>query len=651
MIGDFPDGHGCLEGPVSPHNYKRAVYRQAPLKFTVELLGPQKQGGNYSFGMMIRPLLAPDHRASISTSRRPPVGYEVWRRWEDCLWLQEILEMEYERLARQKRQRLEKGKGVKKNGIYLHGQAASFDSLPPGPDPKSIAYNIHDTIPRLSKKGTLFRASLSLIEQRQREFTALIEGLFKDDVPTLIQELRESRIVTDFFGYWRRDYDLAQKTGRRDPTLPRTSFSSAHSAESDQSSILPRRPLSVITVTRPPPPPRVQSAGAMMQSTRLSSDEDLPRSSLSSNSSSPSSRDSIVAPSPSNTGADDNAIIVNHGNGKMALDYVLPNHRAMVALESLPEDTELSTKPNEKPLPARPRPRRRSIAAEVTLGRSNSVGSERDRTSPMLSSRRAPPSRESWMSGVSVLDGLGIVLPDSPMPSSPMSLSSNRRRSSFGNGCRRPLSSMSDEERYSDVEEDLIDPQLYDAFPMPGPLLGAHLGPPITRHARSTTNLPLPSPTFPPSPSSVPSAFSPLSMSPNLSGPSMLAKAAYASVIVLLRLSCDSPLCLVRSKMKEKFSSQGVELGDSFALYFVVPLHEDGSGGGGSGGATNGLLPPSITSGKPRQRTSTLSMSLTDSTRLRIIRSQSDWEGIVEPFDGAKVTLRVMDEEMEKTPS
>lgn len=138
--------------------------------------------------------------------------YDVWRRWEDCLWFQEILEGEYALMSRQKRSRLAAGKGVKKNGVYIHSdQAASFESLPPGPDANTIAKDIHELIPRLTKKGTLFRASQSTVDQRGREFEALIRALWQDELPMLIKELRETRLVRDFFGFWRRDLDHERK--------------------------------------------------------------------------------------------------------------------------------------------------------------------------------------------------------------------------------------------------------------------------------------------------------------------------------------------------------------------------------------------------------------------------------------------------------
>lgn len=137
--------------------------------------------------------------------------YEVWRRWEDCLAFQGTLELEYRRMARAKRQRLLRGKGVKRDGFYKQDQASSWESLPPGPDPNSVARDIHDYLPTLTKKGTVFRASQTTIDQRAKELKALVDGLWTDDVPALLDELRNDRIIRDFFGYWRRDYELANK--------------------------------------------------------------------------------------------------------------------------------------------------------------------------------------------------------------------------------------------------------------------------------------------------------------------------------------------------------------------------------------------------------------------------------------------------------
>lgn len=169
-------------------------------------------GSGYCYGMRITPFDNDNLDTRSIKSGASLREYDVWRRWEDCLWFQEILEGEYTLMSRQKRSRLAAGKGVKKNGVYIHSdQAASFESLPPGPDANTIAKDIHELIPRLTKKGTLFRASQSTIEQRGREFEALIHALWQDEVPMLIRELRETRLVRDFFGFWRRDLDHERK--------------------------------------------------------------------------------------------------------------------------------------------------------------------------------------------------------------------------------------------------------------------------------------------------------------------------------------------------------------------------------------------------------------------------------------------------------
>ncbi|KAI0671849.1 hypothetical protein C8Q78DRAFT_801604 [Trametes maxima] len=217
LIGDFygGPGTGSLGGPPTGHNYKRAVYRPPPKDFTVDVLQPTKFGSGYCYGLRVTALQAETSDARSNKSSSSFSEYEVWRRWEDCLWFQEILESEYALMSRQKRARLVAGKGVKKNGIYIQSdQAASFESLPPGPDAKMVAKDIHEVVPRLTKKGTLFRASQATIDQRGREFAALITTLFQDDLPTLVQELREARIVRDFFGYWRRDLDHDRKRGK-----------------------------------------------------------------------------------------------------------------------------------------------------------------------------------------------------------------------------------------------------------------------------------------------------------------------------------------------------------------------------------------------------------------------------------------------------
>lgn len=199
---------GYDTGPPSHDYYKRAVYRAAPRRFEVDSLSPTKFGSSHCFGLRIIPILGD----TTSTKTGQSIGeYNIWRRWEDCLWFQDMLEHRYNVISREKRQRLQAGKGVKKNGMYIHDRAASFESLPPGPDPKSVAVDIHKYLPKLTKRAALFRQTQQTIDQRQVEFVALIKAFFEEDVPALIKELRRDRVILDFFGYWRRDYDLASK--------------------------------------------------------------------------------------------------------------------------------------------------------------------------------------------------------------------------------------------------------------------------------------------------------------------------------------------------------------------------------------------------------------------------------------------------------
>ena len=112
---------------------------------------------------------------------------------------------------------------MKKNGIYLNSkQAASFDSLPPGPDPTSVSLDIHDYVPKLTKKASLFRANQATIDQRQQQFTEFINALFGPGLPVLMGELRESHAFRDFFGWWRRDKDFGRKFGSGKTNSPTT---------------------------------------------------------------------------------------------------------------------------------------------------------------------------------------------------------------------------------------------------------------------------------------------------------------------------------------------------------------------------------------------------------------------------------------------
>ncbi|KAI0303663.1 hypothetical protein B0F90DRAFT_1309664 [Multifurca ochricompacta] len=252
---NVPGGHDG--GPLAHDYYKRAVYRGAPRRFEVDSLPPTKFGKAYYFGLKIIPILGDTVSIKSACTNSE---YEIWRRWEDCLWFQDILELRYGIISREKRQRLAAGKGVKKNGLYIHDHAASFESLPPGPDPKSVAKNIHEYLPKLTKRGTLFRPSQATVDQRQKEFIALIKAFFQKDVPSLVLELRDDRNIRDFFGYWRRDYDLAHKRkGKRpltalDSTGIGSVMSSYFSASNISLSATPQTPISPLSTQTPRSP-------------------------------------------------------------------------------------------------------------------------------------------------------------------------------------------------------------------------------------------------------------------------------------------------------------------------------------------------------------------------------------------------------------
>lgn len=202
-------------GPPSGDFLKRAVYRSAPSRFEVVSIPPKKFGKLHYLGLQVYPITGSDSVSTISGSTNS--SYEIWRTWHDCLWFQDQMETRYGAMSRMKIQRLQSGKGVKKNGIYIHDRAASFESLPPGPDPKSVAKDLHKCLPKLTQRGTFFGATQATVNQRQKELSAFVTALFAEDVPSLIKELREDRVIRDFFGYWRRDYDLAVKNGSRRP--------------------------------------------------------------------------------------------------------------------------------------------------------------------------------------------------------------------------------------------------------------------------------------------------------------------------------------------------------------------------------------------------------------------------------------------------
>lgn len=333
-------------------------------------------GSGYYFGMCISPITRGDRSSTSSGASNN--DYEVWRTWEDCLWFQDVLELEYKRKARQKRQRLLAGKGVKKDGFYKQDLASSFESLPPGPDPNSVAQDVHAYVPKLTKKGTLFRASQATIDQRKNELSAFVEGLFKDTAPALLKEIRSDRIVTDFFGYWRRDRDLAQKQAKPRAGKERERGSVTSSIFSSYFSG------SVASAEEPTTSPSVSTHSSPSKSS-THSDYPIPgrrraQSAASSDSSSgPSSRSSIGSITSAPGIAGDGPLVFDHNP---LADRSLP-------LEDLPEDREYN-------------------ASATDRGRKASATDIIDRRTRV---------RESWQttaSATTYLEGLNMTLPSAP---------------------------------------------------------------------------------------------------------------------------------------------------------------------------------------------------------------------------------------------
>jgi len=632
-------------GPVAPDGWKRAVYRQPPRHFSIEMLPPEKQGSSYAYGMRICPLQKDDDRSSSSGGSHSE--YEIWRRWDDCLWFQDCFEMEYDQMSRAKRKRLAAGKGVKKNGIYIQkDHASSFASLPPGPDPHSVAKNIHDYVPKLTKKGVLFRANQATVDQRYRELTACIEGLFQEGAPMLIQELRESQKVTDFFGYWRRDFDLAskQQKGQGHERQPRNSISS-----SVFQTYFPSTPNLSTTEATLVNPPNGKSyklpAGKLAPSSskgHSSSDDDFYRGSPSS---------PVDPPSPSSTlYGPPSPYIVPHDIP------VMFGHNPM---ESLPEDKELVT----------------------SMSRMN-VSRHGQLVSPMSRGRNADPvpldaneevsehnsyNRLSWQSRTSVASidpasYLAELKTDITLPKCPSAVSEFPRGSiaSFATFMTDssadaiiPLSPNSDHRRsfstdstrtrtLSDAESSLPNPDedldsYFDAT-FGRPATPASESCPPSRPETPVGELPSSISLFSSHSSSSrgsrssrarsrSSTFSDFtsSDSSSISGDgSISVKVVHNTSIILLRIPRSISFEDLRVKVYDKFIQQeGVPLSASFALAF--------------------LPPGPIDYNKPRSRSSSMSsVGFPDLAHMRFISSEHEWQHAIALTVRGKLTLRAI---------
>ncbi|KAF9466639.1 hypothetical protein BDZ94DRAFT_1288245 [Collybia nuda] len=668
-----PSGPGFVDGPLTPDNYKRGVYRPPPSNFTVEMLGAAKKGGGYSYGMRVSPVVFGD-RSSV-TSRGPDFEYEVWRRWDDCLWFQGNLELEYSRMARSKRQRLLRGKGVRKEGFYRQDQASSWESLPPGPDPNSVARDIHEHVPMLTKKGTVFRASHATIEQRAVEFKAMIEGLLKDDVPALIEELRNSRIVTDFFAIWRRDFDLSEKQKARS-IKPRTSVTSSVFSMYFSSSNLnlhdtahherPSNPRISST------PHHIDTSGSSFsyRSRKSSSDSSdaspsrptRPRASSSASSDFSSTQSERSLDSPANTTAptiivEELPITFNHNPHRRSDPYIVD--RASSVLAALPEDREICLKTNSLDKPPPIRRRRKSSADETRERRSGGiffsptdsfvVSREPLMTEQRLLTLPERAIRESWQttdSASCILDGIGVTMPTSPMDYShrlsvssiatfmtdcsadavipSLDTSSPTRKNRPRISCPVSISEDEDDGFWPESDNGILDIYLSDQFPLPCFDIATDSRPetPVACvHAQAEPSTPSFSP-VPPSPTKS-TAFSMSTISPT--SDKLAIKAAFNNSIILLRVDEGISYKEMRQRIYTKFVGQeGIPLSESFTITFLQPLQ-------------------TTTAGKTRARSNSVS-SDPGTTQLHMVTSQSDWENVTTSLECSKLTLRITDD-------
>lgn len=196
-----------------------------PPDYSVDIVPPTKEGSSWHYGLRVKPLTnlisSPTSGPPTDAKGKRIRAYEIHRKWEDCLDLQRVLEKEYATLSKARKSRLG---GKKGNSVYGHPQrAASFDSLPTGPDPKTIPTDIHAFLPRLAAKSSLFRGASgsALVQQRSEEFNEFISALFAPNAPALIDEARQAPAVREWFGFWRRDRDaMRRRDGDRASIAP-----------------------------------------------------------------------------------------------------------------------------------------------------------------------------------------------------------------------------------------------------------------------------------------------------------------------------------------------------------------------------------------------------------------------------------------------
>ncbi|GLB40285.1 hypothetical protein LshimejAT787_0801560 [Lyophyllum shimeji] len=689
-----PTFEGVDDGPVGADAYKRAIYRPAPHKFSVEMLPPMKINGSYSYGMRISPIPGGGDRSSTSSSGSL-AEYDVWRRWEDCLAFQGSIEEEYRRMARAKRLRLQRGKGVKRNGFYQQDAASSWESLPPGPDPNSVGRDIHEYIPILTKKGTVFRASQATIDQRAAELKAFVQALWTHDVPALIEELRNDHLVADFFGYWRRDYDFAEKQRKQRTanSKPRTSvtssiFSMYFSSASSSFQDLHSYPESIATsqsasTYRSPQQPTTTAEATRNRKTSTSSSDGSPLpngrrraySTGSSNFSSVPSDSSLDSPVRANIPvpavADDVPTITFDHNPQWHSSYV--QERPTPALAILPEGREMCLK-TDAPVNRAPVTGRRRNGS---VGDANPARHGRIFLSPPPAPDVPPPLedslltlpgrsiRESWQtidSASCILEGIDVTIPTSPCPTEKFS----RRESSCSvatfmtdvstegvlpraqDSPQRspPARSSSPRSRVvsgpvsiseSDHDDDILDTFLADSFPLPCFDI-PHIEIP---HVIADTPAPDSCPATPLRSSytgnqQITPSFSHTPASPAKSTTFSLSTISSASDKLAIKAKYNDSLIVLRVPNEIPYKDLRQRLFNKFVGQEGVPLSDAFK--------ISFLQPIAKPCGKngPKHPSNSTS-SDHENTVLYPVTSQADWENVTACIEGYKLTLHIFD--------
>ncbi|KAH8831632.1 hypothetical protein DL96DRAFT_1552904 [Flagelloscypha sp. PMI_526] len=492
-------------------HWKHAVYRQPPRNFCID--------GQHHHGMRVIPLASDSGSMKSSSSL---AEYEIWRTWEDCLWLQDHLEKTYEVYAYEKRQRLLAGKGLKKK--------------------KGLFSNL---VPKLSKKGAVFKPSQALLDQRHAELKNFVQALYSETMPALVCELRDDRMVTDFFGYWRRDYDLYAKAKKAyEKARARTaSDAGSHSVRSSFgfSRFIPSSPGSERSVT--PTPPRLRIPGHSRPVSTAESEHRSPTSPLrrprtastaSSSSSSSSSRSSLTLTTPSSSVSDAPVVMIHNPN--------------VIELEALPEDMEARLNRDQA------KSKRRNVRDSIqTIGSANTY---LDGLDICLPSEQNIPGNRSSIGTVATF--LTTNSADAVIPTQ------------NGNRAGRRVSTSSTSSSQSDeMIERMTASQSDDRLSLSS-VVTARTSQPLSPTA-STASL-----------ASFATAETSFAVPPP--GSPLFIKVAHENTIVVLRAQRSIPLVEMRQRIYDKLVNQErLSISPSFALaLFVPPTPERGRGRSGS---------------------------------------------------------------------